>query len=172
MNSFVAVSTIARRLISSKGRFFIVASIRLVSLSIKKTPVAFLNLKRDFDDYVNSSRIGHRIAGSDNSVVAERRVLLSWSSGKDSAWTLHQLRVDPGNRLEALLTTVTREFDGVSMHGVRNPSLSKPARPYRGEDSFSPTSSSLIAEGRGLSWPAWPRASRSNKALIKTKTVT
>ena len=48
-----------------------------------------------------------------------KRVLLSWSSGKDSAWTLHALRRDPTVELCGLLTTVNAEFDRVAMHGVR-----------------------------------------------------
>ncbi|MGB0066259.1 MAG: ATP-binding protein [Terracidiphilus sp.] len=48
-----------------------------------------------------------------------KRVLLSWSSGKDSAWTLHALRRDPNIELCGLLTTVNTEFDRVAMHGVR-----------------------------------------------------
>ncbi|HXF50759.1 MAG TPA: ATP-binding protein [Dehalococcoidia bacterium] len=50
---------------------------------------------------------------------SRRPVLLSWSSGKDSAWTLHVLRQDPGVEVVGLLTTVTEAFDRVSMHGVR-----------------------------------------------------
>jgi uncharacterized protein (TIGR00290 family) len=48
-----------------------------------------------------------------------KRVLLSWSSGKDSAWTLHVLRRDPTIELRGLLTTVNTEFDRVAMHGAR-----------------------------------------------------
>lgn len=48
-----------------------------------------------------------------------KRVLLSWSSGKDSAWTLYALRRDPTIELCGLLTTVNMEFDRVAMHGVR-----------------------------------------------------
>jgi uncharacterized protein (TIGR00290 family) len=48
-----------------------------------------------------------------------KRVLLSWSSGKDSAWTLHTLRQDPSIELRGLLTTLNIEFDRVAMHGVR-----------------------------------------------------
>ena len=48
-----------------------------------------------------------------------RRVLLSWSSGKDSAWTLHVLRHTPGVRVEALLTTFNEAADRVAMHAVR-----------------------------------------------------
>ncbi len=48
-----------------------------------------------------------------------KRVLLSWSSGKDSAWTLHVLRRDSAIEVCGLLTTVNAEFDRVAMHGVR-----------------------------------------------------
>jgi uncharacterized protein (TIGR00290 family) len=48
-----------------------------------------------------------------------KRVLLSWSSGKDSAWTLHGLRRDPSIEICGLLTTMNSAFDRVAMHGVR-----------------------------------------------------
>jgi uncharacterized protein (TIGR00290 family) len=48
-----------------------------------------------------------------------KRVLLSWSSGKDSAWTLHVLRQDPSIELCGLLTTLNTEFGRVAMHGTR-----------------------------------------------------
>jgi uncharacterized protein (TIGR00290 family) len=47
------------------------------------------------------------------------KVVLSWSSGKDSAWTLHVLRSRQGIQPAALLTSVSEAFDRVSMHGVR-----------------------------------------------------
>lgn len=48
-----------------------------------------------------------------------KRVLLSWSSGKDSAWTLHLLRQRNDVEPVGLLTTVNSEFDRVAMHGTR-----------------------------------------------------
>jgi uncharacterized protein (TIGR00290 family) len=48
-----------------------------------------------------------------------KRVLLSWSSGKDSAWALHLLRRDPNIELVGLLTTLNTAFDRVAMHGTR-----------------------------------------------------
>ena len=48
-----------------------------------------------------------------------KRVLLSWSSGKDSAWTLHVLRQQPEIEVVGLLTTLNAEFDRVAMHGTR-----------------------------------------------------
>ena len=46
------------------------------------------------------------------------KVLLSWSSGKDSAWALHVLRQDGAN-IAGFLTTMNEEADRVAMHGVR-----------------------------------------------------
>jgi uncharacterized protein (TIGR00290 family) len=46
-------------------------------------------------------------------------IVLAWSGGKDSTLALAALRADPRYRLVALLTTVTREYDRISMHGVR-----------------------------------------------------
>jgi uncharacterized protein (TIGR00290 family) len=48
-----------------------------------------------------------------------KRVLLSWSSGKDSAWALYILRQQPGIELVGLLTTLNTEFQRVAMHGTR-----------------------------------------------------
>ena len=48
-----------------------------------------------------------------------KRVLLSWSSGKDSAWTLHVLRQDPTVEVVALLTTFNETAGRVAMHAVR-----------------------------------------------------
>jgi uncharacterized protein (TIGR00290 family) len=48
-----------------------------------------------------------------------KRVLLSWSSGKDSAWTLHVLRQQPDIELVGLLTSLNSEFQRVAMHSTR-----------------------------------------------------
>jgi uncharacterized protein (TIGR00290 family) len=47
------------------------------------------------------------------------KILLSWSSGKDSAWSLHVLQQTYPGRVAALLTTVNAAADRVAMHGVR-----------------------------------------------------
>ncbi len=57
-----------------------------------------------------------------------KRVLLSWSSGKDSAWTLHVLRRDPSIEICGLLTTLNTEFQRVAMHGTRRAVLEAQAR--------------------------------------------
>lgn len=57
-----------------------------------------------------------------------KRVLLSWSSGKDSAWALELLRRDPSIEVCALLTTLNQQFDRVAMHGTRRAVLEAQAR--------------------------------------------
>jgi uncharacterized protein (TIGR00290 family) len=48
-----------------------------------------------------------------------RRVLLSWSSGKDSAWALHRLALEDDVAVVGLLTTFNESADRVAMHAVR-----------------------------------------------------
>ncbi len=47
------------------------------------------------------------------------RALISWSSGKDAAWALHEVRRTGQVEVIGLLTTVTADFGRVSMHAVR-----------------------------------------------------
>ena len=48
-----------------------------------------------------------------------RKVLLSWSSGKDSAWALHLLRQRPDIEIAGLVTTFNTAANRVAMHAVR-----------------------------------------------------
>jgi len=80
-------------------------------------------------------------------------VLLSWSSGKDSAWALHVLRQRPDVRVTALFTTFNSAADRVAMHAVRR---------------------SLVqaqAEAVGLPlWPIelpWPCTNQQYEALVR-----
>ena len=57
-----------------------------------------------------------------------KRVLLSWSSGKDSAWSLHVLRQQADVEIVGLLTTLNAEFDRVAMHGTRRSVLEAQAQ--------------------------------------------
>jgi uncharacterized protein (TIGR00290 family) len=52
---------------------------------------------------------------------------MSWSGGKDSCIALHELRQSPGYSVAALITTVTRDYDRISMHGVRRVLLERQA---------------------------------------------
>ena len=49
----------------------------------------------------------------------KKKILLSWSSGKDCAWTLHVLRQQGEYEVAGLLTTMNSAFDRVAMHGTR-----------------------------------------------------
>ena len=48
-----------------------------------------------------------------------RKTLVSWSSGKDSAWMIHVLRQQPDIELAGVLTTVNEKYQRVAMHAVR-----------------------------------------------------
>jgi uncharacterized protein (TIGR00290 family) len=48
-----------------------------------------------------------------------KKVLLSWSSGKDSAWALYRLRQSADVEVAALVTTFNSSADRVAMHAVR-----------------------------------------------------
>ncbi len=51
--------------------------------------------------------------------MSKPRLLLSWSSGKDSAWALHLLRRKNEYDIVGVVTTVNENFARVAMHGVR-----------------------------------------------------
>jgi diphthamide synthase (EF-2-diphthine--ammonia ligase) len=50
-------------------------------------------------------------------------VVLSWSGGKDSALALDALSRDPEAEVVGLLTSVTRSYERISVHGVRRSML-------------------------------------------------
>src|SRR5205809_1074668 len=52
---------------------------------------------------------------------------MAWSGGKDSALALREIQGDGRYRVAALLTTVTAEYDRISMHGVRRALLRRQA---------------------------------------------
>jgi uncharacterized protein (TIGR00290 family) len=56
------------------------------------------------------------------------KILLSWSSGKDSAWALHVLNQTHPGAVAALLTTVNERVDRVAMHAVRRELLETQAQ--------------------------------------------
>jgi uncharacterized protein (TIGR00290 family) len=59
------------------------------------------------------------------------KVLVSWSSGKDCAWTLHVLNQRHPGAAQGLLTTTNEAFDRVAMHGVRRSLVEAQARAAR-----------------------------------------
>lgn len=56
------------------------------------------------------------------------KALLSWSSGKDAAWTLQVMRRTHPGAVAGLLTTTNQVFDRVAMHGVRRDVLEAQAQ--------------------------------------------
>src|SRR5512143_3736836 len=59
--------------------------------------------------------------------MSRPEALVAWSSGKDSAWALHEVRREGALDVVGLLTTVTSEFGRVSMHAVREALLDRQA---------------------------------------------
>ncbi|UCF76317.1 MAG: ATP-binding protein [Betaproteobacteria bacterium] len=52
--------------------------------------------------------------------MAKPRMLVSWSSGKESAWALHELRRENKYEIAGLMTTINSSADRVAMHAVRS----------------------------------------------------
>jgi uncharacterized protein (TIGR00290 family) len=71
-----------------------------------------------------------------------KRILVSWSSGKDSAWTLHVLRRQGDYEIVGLLTTFNEAADRVAMHAVRRELVERQA-----------TVAGLPLWDVGLPWP-------------------
>ena len=63
-----------------------------------------------------------------NPTTERTRTLVSWSGGKDSSLALHRVLGDGSAQVDGLLTTVTDEYDRISMHGVRMSLLEAQAR--------------------------------------------
>ena len=51
--------------------------------------------------------------------MARPKALIAWSSGKDSAWALHEVRRTAELDVVGAITTVTDSFNRVSIHGLR-----------------------------------------------------
>ena len=56
------------------------------------------------------------------------RAILSWSGGKDSSLAFYEVKRSREYEVVSLLTTLTKDFDRISMHGVRRELLEKQAR--------------------------------------------
>lgn len=54
-------------------------------------------------------------------------VVVSWSGGKDSCFALHSIKNLGNFEIKALLTTITEDYDRISMHGVRRVLLERQA---------------------------------------------
>jgi diphthamide synthase (EF-2-diphthine--ammonia ligase) len=88
------------------------------------------------------------------------KALIAWSSGKDSAWALHETRRSGDCEIVGALTTVTETFGRVSMHGVREDILAAQL-----QAAGLPLVRVLIpfpARTRSMR-RAWPRRSRTRR---------
>ncbi len=56
-----------------------------------------------------------------------KNIFLSWSGGKDSALALYEIQKANSHNVAALLTTITEDYDRISMHGVRRALLEQQA---------------------------------------------
>ncbi|MBI5374653.1 MAG: adenine nucleotide alpha hydrolase [Candidatus Schekmanbacteria bacterium] len=58
----------------------------------------------------------------------KKKTLLSWSSGKDSAWALHILRQDPLIEILGLFSVMNEKYNRVTMHATRLEMLERQAK--------------------------------------------
>jgi len=91
-------------------------------------------------------------------------VLLSWSGGKDAAWTLHVLRQHDDIEVVGLLTTITEGYERIAMQGIRVDVLHAQARaaalpvvearmPQRADNAtYEATFAGALTEARAR-WP-------------------
>ena len=79
-----------------------------------------------------------------------KKTLLSWSSGKDSAWALHRLRAVSDVEVVGLMTTVNQVHQRVAIHAVRLELLQRQAEalglPLQVIDLPSPCTNSQYEE--------------------------
>jgi uncharacterized protein (TIGR00290 family) len=77
---------------------------------------------------VSRARAGffNRLIPDDNDAVsAPPKAFISWSSGKDSAFALHEARARGLAEVVGAITTVSEAYDRVAMHGVRSSLLDR-----------------------------------------------
>ncbi len=58
----------------------------------------------------------------------KKKVLISWSTGKDSAWCLHRIQQDTRYEIAGLFCTVNKKFARTAMHAVRVDLLKRQAQ--------------------------------------------
>ena len=61
-------------------------------------------------------------------IAVREKVVLAWSGGKDSTIALYEVQRDQEFEVLSLLTTVTKDYDRISMHGVRRTLLERQAQ--------------------------------------------
>ncbi|MEG3192039.1 ATP-binding protein [Lysobacter sp. D1-1-M9] len=110
-----------------------------------------------------------------------KQILLSWSGGKDAAWTLHTLRQRDDVRVVGLLTTLTEGFDRVSMQGIRREVLHAQASatglpvieawiPQRADNATYEASFAAALQQAGEHWPGLSHIAYGDLLLADIKT--
>ena len=107
-------------------------------------------------------------------------ILLSWSGGKDAAWTLHTLRGRDDVEVVGLLTTVTAGFERVAMHGIRRdvlhaqavalglPLVEATIPPQCDNDAYEAAFAAALAQARAH-WPALDTLAFGDLALADVR---
>jgi uncharacterized protein (TIGR00290 family) len=75
-------------------------------------------------------------------MVMKEKAVVAWSGGKDSALALHEILESGRYEVQELLTTVTRDYDRISIHGVRSVLLEQQAK-----DLGFPLEKTFISKG-------------------------
>jgi uncharacterized protein (TIGR00290 family) len=76
----------------------------------------------------NHKAMSHARPSLSNTVgITKTPVLMSWSGGKDSCIALYEIQREQKYSVAELLTTITRDYDRISMHGVRRMLLERQA---------------------------------------------
>ena len=87
------------------------------------------------------------------------KALMSWSSGKDSAYALHQILKEGRFEVVELFTTLTESYQRVAMHGVREELLDLQASeiglPLHKIRIPSPCPNEVYEEKMDVYWKAW-----------------
>lgn len=60
--------------------------------------------------------------------MKRNKILISWSTGKDSAYALHKIQKIGNQDVVGIFSTITEEYDRVAMHATRHELLKKQAK--------------------------------------------
>lgn len=107
-------------------------------------------------------------------------ILVSWSGGKDAAWTLHTLRQSREYDVVGLITTVTEGYERIAMHGIRRDILHAQADalglpviearlPQRADNATYEAAFAAALEQARLRWPGIARIAFGDLHLADVK---
>ena len=107
-------------------------------------------------------------------------VVVSWSGGKDAAWTLHTLRQSVEYDVVGLVTTVTEGYERIAMHGIRREILHAQAEavglpviearlPQRADNATYEAAFAAALEQARMRWPGIARIAFGDLYLADVK---